>query len=85
MKKYILILFFAIHFAFAQAQSNEKIAITDKDYANQEVEMADTFRANGKIYVVVAVIVAILSGMIAYLVVLDRKIGNLEKQMKEEQ
>ncbi len=81
MKKYILILVFTVVSIFAKAQSKEKIAITEKDYANQEVEMADTFRANGKIYVVVAVIIAILSGIIVYLVVLDKKIAQLEKEV----
>lgn len=81
MKKYILILFFTMASFFAQAQNKDKIAITEKDYANQEVEMADTFRSDGKIYVVVAVIIAILSGIIAYLVVLDKKIAKLEKEV----
>lgn len=84
MKKYILILFFAMASFFAQAQNKDKIAITENDYANQEVEMADIFRSEGKIYVVVAVILAILSGIIAYLVVLDKKIIGLEKQIKEQ-
>ncbi len=84
MKKYILILVFSIYFTLVQAQSNQKVAITEKDYVNQQVEMADAFRAEGKIYVVVAVIIAILSGMIVYLVVLDRKITGLEKQIKDQ-
>lgn len=81
MKKYVLILIFSIVSIFAKAQNSEKIAITEKDYANQEVEMADSFRADGKIYVVVAVIIAILSGIVVYLVVLDRKIAQLEKEV----
>jgi hypothetical protein len=36
-------------------------------------------RSNGRIYVVVAVIVTILIGLILYLVRLDRKISKLEK------
>jgi multisubunit Na+/H+ antiporter MnhB subunit len=36
-------------------------------------------RSNGRIYVVVAVIVTILLGLILYLVRLDRKISKLEK------
>jgi CcmD family protein len=40
-------------------------------------------RNNGKIYVVVAVIVIILTGLIAYLVRLDRKITKLEKEIKQ--
>ncbi|HZH66192.1 MAG TPA: hypothetical protein VEY10_14945 [Flavisolibacter sp.] len=46
---------------------------------DNNVEMADTFRANGKIFVVVAVIVTIFAGIIAYLVRLDRKLTKLEK------
>ena len=37
-------------------------------------------RRNGKIYVVVTVILIILTGMILYLVRLDRKITKLEKE-----
>ena len=43
------------------------------------VAMADTMRSNGKIYVVVAVIVTIFAGIILYLIRLDRKISKLEK------
>lgn len=42
-------------------------------------EMADTMRSNGKIYVVVAVILTIFIGIIIYLVRIDRKISKLEK------
>ena len=44
------------------------------------VEMADVMRQNGKIYVVVAVILTIFAGIIIYLVRLDRKISRLEKE-----
>lgn len=43
-------------------------------------DMATTMRSNGKIYVVVAVLVIILLGLFTYLIRLDRKIGKLEKQ-----
>jgi hypothetical protein len=46
------------------------------------VEMADGLRANGKIYVVVLVVVTILAGLILYVVRLDRKINKLEKDLK---
>ena len=42
-------------------------------------EMADAMRSNGKIYVVVAVIIAIFAGIIIYLIRLDRKLTKLEK------
>ena len=44
------------------------------------VDMADTMRSNGKIYVVIAVILAIFAGIIIYLMRLDRKISKLEKE-----
>jgi CcmD family protein len=47
------------------------------------VEMADRLRADGKIWVVVAVIAAVFAGIIIYLVRLDRQIGKLEKEVKE--
>jgi amino acid transporter len=46
----------------------------------QSAEMADVMRSNGKIYVVIAVILTILAGLILYLVRLDRKISKLEKE-----
>jgi uncharacterized membrane protein len=46
----------------------------------QPVEMADTMRSNGKIYVVVAVLTTILLGIVLYLVRLEKKIKQLEKE-----
>jgi hypothetical protein len=45
----------------------------------QEVEMADTMRSNGKIYVVVAVCLTILIGLFIYVYMIDRKISRFEK------
>ena len=45
---------------------------------NTKVEMADQFRSNGKIYVVVAVLITVLAGLIFYAVTLDRRIQKLE-------
>jgi hypothetical protein len=47
---------------------------------SQNVEMADTMRSNGRIYVVVAVVVLILLGLILYVARLDRKITKLERE-----
>jgi len=44
--------------------------------------MADEMRSNGKIYVVVAVLVTIFIGIVIYLVRLDKKISKLEKESK---
>ena len=48
----------------------------------QDAQMADTMRAEGKIYVVVAIILVIFLGLIAYLIYTDRKISKLEKRLK---
>ena len=48
----------------------------------QDIEMADQFRAEGKIYIVLAVIGIILLGLLAYLVAIDRKVSKLEKQKR---
>jgi cellulose synthase/poly-beta-1,6-N-acetylglucosamine synthase-like glycosyltransferase len=44
------------------------------------VGMADEMRSNGRIYVVVAVVLTILIGLVLYIVRLDRKIAKLEKE-----
>ncbi len=46
------------------------------------VEMADVMRSEGKIYVVVAGLVIIVAGFLAYLFSLDRKVTQLEKEVK---
>lgn len=48
-------------------------------FAQEEVQMADQMRADGKIWVVVAVIAIVFVGIIAYLILLDRKISKIEK------
>ena len=67
MMRKILFLFFVLGLSFFAA-------------SQERVEMADGFRSNGKIYVVVAVVLTILAGLILYLVRLDRKITKLEKK-----
>jgi ABC-type amino acid transport system permease subunit len=46
------------------------------------VEMADAMRQNGKIYVVVAVVLTILVGLFLYLFRLDKKLSNIEKEQE---
>lgn len=41
----------------------------------------ETMRSSGRIYVVLAVMLTILAGLILYLVRLDRKITKIEKEM----
>ena len=46
----------------------------------EKPQMADAMRANGKIYVVVAVLLVILAGLITYVARLDRKISRMEEK-----
>ena len=66
MKRLIAVFYFLLFTLFVHAQG---------------VEMADTMKANGKIYVVVAVMLTILAGLVLYLIRLDRKISKLEKNI----
>ena len=49
----------------------------------EKVEMADNFRANGKIYVVLVIILVILAGLFFYLIRIDRKVTKLEEQKQD--
>jgi CcmD family protein len=68
MKKYIFTLLVALTCYTAQAQAS--------------IEMADQFRADGKIYVVIAVVAIILTGIFIYLFRLERKISDIENRIK---
>jgi CcmD family protein len=48
----------------------------------EKPQMAGLMRSNGKIYVVVAVLLIILIGLFIYLINLDRKLSRLEKEAK---
>ncbi len=59
------------------------ILLSTISQAQNSIEMADTMRSEGKIYVVLAVVLIILFGLLFYLTRLDKKIGQLEKEMKK--
>lgn len=80
MKKIILAFFLLFSFA---AQAQEKIAVTTADYSNSSVEMADLMRSEGKIYVLVGVVLLIFAGLTAYVIHTDRKVSKLEKLISE--
>lgn len=78
MKK---LLTFALSLFSFVALAQEKIAVTESDYANSSVDMADLMRSNGKIYIVVGIIVIIFIGIAAYLMYTDRKLTKIEKSI----
>ena len=54
-------------------------------YGQEKVEMADNLRSEGKIYVVVAIVLIVLAGLIFYLFLMDKKVKKLEKLVSEKQ
>jgi len=60
---------------------------TGKLFAQTEpagnVDMADSLRNSGKIYVVVAVVLIILAGLLLYVIGIDRKVSKMEKEIED--
>jgi hypothetical protein len=50
--------------------------------AQGEPAMADGLRAEGKIYVVVTILLVVLAGLLAYVILTDRKVTKLEEQIR---
>ena len=50
---------------------------------NSKIEMADAMVDNGKIYVVVGVLTIVFVCIFTYLLMLDKKVSKLEKQIKK--
>lgn len=48
--------------------------------AGADADGGDAMRAHGKIYVVMTVVITIVTGLLLYLIRLDRKISRIEKQ-----
>jgi hypothetical protein len=49
--------------------------------AGSEVEMADRLRADGKIWVVVAVVAIVFTGIVINMIRLDSKVSKIEKEL----
>lgn len=77
MYKILLRLFF-----FASLSLLTFISRAQDSLRSEAPHMAEGMRSNGKIYVVVAVLVIILAGLIIYVIQLDRKMTRLEKNSK---
>ncbi|WP_420384892.1 CcmD family protein [Roseivirga sp.] len=82
MKKYLITLH--LFMSLSVVAQDGAYSINEDDYGNTSVEMADTMRSNGKIYVVVAVVMTIFTGLIAYTIVIDRKVSRIEKEVFNE-
>lgn len=86
---FFLLFFFTSNLTFAAAEEtgNNNLVATDNYSSNpgqtNTTEMGDLLRSNGMIYVVVGVILIVLTGLILYLISVDRKLGKLEKEVRE--
>ena len=67
MKKLTLLLLLLLSFTTLFAQ------------ADQSIEMADTLRGSGKIYVVIATIAIVFIGLAIFLFSIDKRLSKIEK------
>ena len=82
MKKVLVALFVFICVQVLVAHG--KVQNAKQDYNTSQVEMADQFRADGKIYVLTGIILIILLGTVVYLIIIDRKVSRLEKELRND-
>ncbi|GAB3329805.1 hypothetical protein GCM10027429_06200 [Marivirga atlantica] len=82
MKIYKYLLTASLLFSAFLAKT-QKMAIESEDYSNQSIEMADAMRANGKIYVLVAIVLLIFIGFIFYAIKTEQKVKKLEKELED--
>ncbi|RNI26221.1 CcmD family protein [Rufibacter latericius] len=90
MHKWLLVLFLMWTAGFSltasaqnAAEEGSTIEYTSADKVASDPEMADAMRRDGKIYIVVAVLVSVLLGVLFYLISLDKKISKLERELRQ--
>jgi heme/copper-type cytochrome/quinol oxidase subunit 2 len=54
-----------------------------QEHVTAEPQMADKFREDGKIYVVITVIVMVFLAIVIFLIALERKIKKIENQIND--
>ncbi|TAL59770.1 MAG: CcmD family protein [Bacteroidetes bacterium] len=59
------------------------LLVTGYIFSQENVEMADGLRSSGKIYVVVGGLITILLGIILFLIMIDRKVSDIEKRINK--
>ena len=72
MIKFFLSVLFLLTTTFAFAQQD-----------STSPQMADAFRSDGKIYVVITVIAMIFIALVIFLILLERRIKKIEKQIEK--
>ncbi|AMM51277.1 hypothetical protein TH61_08975 [Rufibacter sp. DG15C] len=79
----LMLLFFWVAASATPALAQNQAETTTTTAAASGPEMADVMRQDGKIYIVVAVLVTILLGLLIYLISLDRKVTKLERELRQ--
>lgn len=89
MHKWLLMLLLAWAAGFSSPvlaqtapQETNRVEFSSQAPGTSAPEMADLLRRDGKIYIVVIVLVSVLLGVLFYLISLDKKIGRLERELK---
>lgn len=95
MKKILFFIMLIVTMGSAAMAQNKTVAkVTDTTTIAQkapgntaliqtnDVEMADTMRSSGKIYVVIATIAIIFTGLAIFLFAIERRVKKLEDQNK---
>ncbi len=70
MKKIIVLLLITFY----------SVALSAQDSLKNDPRVAEGLRSNGKIYVVMVIVITILVGLFIYLIRLDRKIRKIENK-----
>lgn len=92
MNKLIYIIFFGFQLLTSGAQEKVNthslapdtlIKVMQVDPITEEPQMADVFRSEGKIYVVIAVLAIVFLSLIVYLIYIDHKLKKLETKVKQ--
>lgn len=78
MKQFFLVLTLIMMLSIVGLAAGTVQEVVPTMNANESVTMADTLRSNGKIFVVLAVVLIIQAGLFLMLWRLDRKLSALE-------
>jgi len=82
MKKLLTIL--SLFLCLSLSAQEDGFRVTAESYSDNNVEMADKMRSNGKIYVVVGVVLIIFIGLIGFTVSIDKKLRRVEREVFKE-
>ena len=79
----LMLLLFWVAASVTPAMAQSQAETTTATATASGPEMADVMRQDGKIYIVVAVLVTVLLGILFYLISLDRKVAKLERELRQ--